>query len=89
MFSASGYVVLISPLIIHTHCTHIRLCNVDQPVADAFFKRLEREAFRNMEELLCQVPAAAQRLWTSNLMMQCVPCVSQVMHALPSAAILY
>jgi hypothetical protein len=52
--------------------THIRVCGVDQPSADAFFKRLEAEAFRNAEELLGKVPAAAQRLWTSALMMECV-----------------
>jgi hypothetical protein len=48
----------------------IRVCGVDQAAADAFFKRLEREAFTNVEELLGEVPAAAQRLWTSMLMMQ-------------------
>ena len=33
--------------------------------ADAFLVELQREAFANAQELLGEVPAAAQRLWTS------------------------
>ena len=32
-----------------------------------FFQRLQNEAFRVKDELLTEVPAAAQRLWTSPL----------------------
>jgi len=39
-------------------------------VGDAFFHVLQREAFAHAEELLGEVAAVAQRLWTSAKTMQ-------------------
>ena len=37
------------------------------PYRDAFFKALEKEAFEHKDELLGEIPTAAQRFWTSGI----------------------
>jgi hypothetical protein len=46
------------------------LFGIPRQTADAFFKDLQREAFEQSEELLEKVQAAAQRLWTSEKIME-------------------
>jgi hypothetical protein len=46
-----------------------RLTGISRHAADAFLSELQKEAFANAHELLGEVPAAAQRLWTSALKM--------------------
>jgi hypothetical protein len=47
--------------------------SIPRQTADAFLTELQKEAFANAHELLGEVPAAAQRLWTSALKMMSVP----------------
>ena len=49
------------------------LMSIPRQTADAFLTELQKEAFANAHELLGEVPAAAQRLWTSALKMMSVP----------------
>jgi len=49
------------------------LMSIQRQAADVFLTELQREAFANAHELLGEVPAAAQRLWTSALKMMLVP----------------
>ena len=41
------------------------MSGISSQCADGFLLELQREAFTHAEELLGEVPAAAQRLWTS------------------------
>ena len=52
---------------------YCRLTNLERPVAEAFFQTLQRQAFKKAEELLDEVPAVAQRLWTSTEVMALAP----------------
>jgi hypothetical protein len=38
--------------------------------ADDFFKELQAQAFNHVNELLGEVAGAAQRLWTSDIIMR-------------------
>ena len=38
--------------------------------ADDFFKELQAQAFNHVHELLGEVAGAAQRLWTSDIIMR-------------------
>jgi hypothetical protein len=49
------------------------LMSIQWQAADVFLTELQREAFANTHELLGEVPAAAQRLWTTALKMMSVP----------------
>jgi hypothetical protein len=64
--SVSMYVIII---IIHAcnddGCTLCRREGISTGVADDFFRELQKQAFDNAHELLEEVAAAAQRLWTS------------------------
>jgi hypothetical protein len=67
---------------------YCRMHGLDPARGEDFFRRLQREAFKKVDELLSEMDAASQRMWTSKLeLLDCGRAHKKELSAIINAAI--